>query len=350
VPILRALILVTLLLAAPASAAAADAVRVGEVERVQVRGADGAWRTVLARMDTGAERSSIDRALAERLGLEAAPCRVSARSASGRVTRSLVRAELAVGDVRRRTELSVADRSALSAPLLVGRRDMGGFTVAVGERHLLAESGPFEPPAPGELPSTRALLSGFALAAALVVLLRMIVGLETFGVFAPVLLAFSFVLGGMGPGLLLLGITLVLALLLPRVLHALRLPRVARLAVLVAVVAGVVLGLEVVLAAPSAAAGGLVFPIVVTAAIMERFWDLWEDDDVGEALRRMAATVGFAVCVAALLGAPDVAAEADRLALPLIVVAGLLSVGVGLYRGLRLTELRRFRPVARQSL
>lgn len=89
-------------------------------------------RTVRARVDTGAVRSSIDRKLAEELGLLNSGnilWKDNYRSAIGSQTRPIVAVKYYLIGRKVRTTASVADRSKLSTPFLIGRNDMAGFLI-----------------------------------------------------------------------------------------------------------------------------------------------------------------------------------------------------------------------------
>ncbi len=319
----------------PQARAAGNEEVVGVKEWVKVRAKPThLGRRVEARMDTGAFYSSIDRNLARRIGFDLSRAKtITIRSALGQTRRPIVPAVLQLGQKTIYTEVTVANRSNLSNKVLVGRRDLTGFLVRV-DREKLAE--------PGRIslqPTAETLLTDLPLAAVLVVVLRTVVGVQTFGVFAPVLLAVAFVHTGL---------VLTFALLLGPLLAAAHLPRVARLAVLVAVVSTLLLSTSFLTGATlvDQSAFAAAFPVVVTATIMERFCDLFEQEGLGHAAKRAAATVLFASTVSQLLTAEPVLWLTYKLSLGLIVAAAVLSAALGSYRGLRLTELVRFRGAA----
>jgi alpha-L-glutamate ligase-like protein len=104
------------------------------IEEVKIRSADKAKVPVLARVDTGAFRSSIDRGLARQLGLLTKKNilwkdRFTYRSATGRQTRPVIGLTFWLAGRRIKTSASVADRSKMKTPLLVGRNDLGSFLV-----------------------------------------------------------------------------------------------------------------------------------------------------------------------------------------------------------------------------
>jgi len=89
---------------------------------VSVRGAEPRkwWVRIKAKVDTGAKRCSIDAGLAEALGLEQVGS-VSVRNAMGQQERTLVAAKVRIGRTTHEVEMTVADRSHLKCPMLLGK-------------------------------------------------------------------------------------------------------------------------------------------------------------------------------------------------------------------------------------
>lgn len=105
------------------------------IEKIKIYTPDKKARRIDARIDTGALRSSIDRKLAEELGLLGEDNilwrnKYAYRSAHGRQLRPVIGLNLRLAGRKIRTSASVADRSKLSTPLLIGRNDLGGFLVS----------------------------------------------------------------------------------------------------------------------------------------------------------------------------------------------------------------------------
>jgi alpha-L-glutamate ligase-like protein len=95
---------------------------------------------VKARIDTGAFRSSIDRSLAESLGLLKEgnvlwKDKLEYKSALGLQYRSIVGVTFVLGGRRIKTSASVSDRSKMALPFLVGRNDLTGFLVSSEEKN-----------------------------------------------------------------------------------------------------------------------------------------------------------------------------------------------------------------------
>lgn len=321
---------------------------VGEQELVRITGPNGRTIEAVARIDTGASASSFDTDIAEDLGYDLDEAEtITVASSLGREERPVVDAALQIAGEAKTVRFSVNDRSQRSNPVLLGRSELGGLQVEVG-RSLLTTPGEERTPSAlatllSQTPTLAALqlLALLPMAVMVVVLLRVFVGVQTLGTFSPVLLAIGYTQSGLAAGFALTVVMVVAGFVVQPLLRRARLPRVARLAVLVGVV-------SVLLVAVTHAAGdgggawGAALPVVVTAVMVERLWETWDLDGWRDAARDAAATTVVALLVTALLLAPlvrDLASAAPlALALACAVWAGL----AGTYRGLRLTELLRF--------
>jgi len=113
------------------------ALHVGVFEEVEVLDLMGEKHKVRVKVDTGAFRSSIDEGLAKRLGLldpENTLWQVGFRSALGREERKVVGLTFYLKGKKIKTSASVSDRSKLRREMIIGRRDMLGFSLKVRER------------------------------------------------------------------------------------------------------------------------------------------------------------------------------------------------------------------------
>lgn len=102
------------------------------VEEIKVRGSDDKRLPVLARVDTGAFRSSIDRELAKSTGLLTETnilWKANYESALGTQRRPVIELTYWLAGRKIKTTASVADRSKMKYPFLVGRNDLIGFLV-----------------------------------------------------------------------------------------------------------------------------------------------------------------------------------------------------------------------------
>jgi alpha-L-glutamate ligase-like protein len=86
-------------------------------------------REYRAKLDTGAYRTSLDLSVVEELGLPILNRKIVTISASGRQTRPAVRVQFRLGGKRISTIATVATRSHLRFPIIVGRRDLRGFHI-----------------------------------------------------------------------------------------------------------------------------------------------------------------------------------------------------------------------------
>ncbi len=103
-------------------------------EEVEVSGHNGKKMTIKAKIDTGADGSSLDRELAEELGL-LEPDNILYydyfRNANGRRKREIVGVTFVMAGRKLKTQVSIADRSRLTAKMLIGKRDLKQFAVVV---------------------------------------------------------------------------------------------------------------------------------------------------------------------------------------------------------------------------
>jgi len=333
-----------------------DPIVVGQIEWIEITNPATDQRMQLrAKVDTGAESSSIDTALAQQLGLDLATAdTITVRSALGREERPVVDLRVHVGGRRLESRVTVSDRSKLDYPMLLGARDLHGFLVDTSSEKLTTPRGQ---PLPGTTAgkhrspvltaSTRELLAPLPLAAALVVGVRTLIGLQTFGVFAPILLALALAHTGVLPGTVIFAVMLSAGIMTQLLTHRFKLPRIARLAVLLsAVVLALLLMQEVSYTLGLGLTVANTFPVVVTAAIVERFSVNWEQQQLKPTLKLAAWTMVVAAAASALLRSDMLLLLANRMPLVLVAIGAMLALLLGSYRGLRLTEILRFRGAA----
>lgn len=176
--------------------------------------------------------------------------------------------------------------------------------------------------------------------------LRNMVGLQTFGLFMPVLIALAFTGTGLSWGTVFLAAIVSFALLSRLAIKRLYLLLAARVAFVLTLVILAMVALFVIgdrLGIPSGGVG--VFPFVIMTMIVERISVGLDEEGVGRTLRRIAATLAAIYLTYAVIHARVL--QTFFLVYPelLLVILGLL-VAVGRYTGYRLTELVRFRELA----
>ena len=182
----------------------------------------------------------------------------------------------------------------------------------------------------------------------LIVVLRNVVGVKTFGTFMPVLIAISFRETQLIGGVVLFTIVTALGLSVRFYLERLKLLLVPRLAAVVVVVILLIAMLSVLsyqLRLPTGLSVSL-FPIVILAMTIERMSIVWEEHGPGESLRQGLGSLLVAVAAYLLMFQSNM--EHLMLVFPeLLLVVLAIVLLLGRYTGYRLTELVRFRNMER---
>lgn len=188
-------------------------------------------------------------------------------------------------------------------------------------------------------------------AAFIICVFRNLIGLNTFGTFAPALVGLAFreyqgtLRAGSGwAGPFVFVTVLLLGWLLRRSLsrfHLLQVPRTAFLLSLVVAVLLVAIRLTDGRGLPVAESVAL-FPMVILVGMIERFWTLEEEEGAAASFRTLLSTLLIAGCISVVVSRPALA----RWLLACPELLGLVMAGqlmLGRYTGYRLLELYRFR-------
>ncbi|MFB9214961.1 inactive transglutaminase family protein [Vibrio sinaloensis] len=183
--------------------------------------------------------------------------------------------------------------------------------------------------------------------ALIVVFLRVIIGLKTSGTFMPVLIAVAFVQTQLVTGivgfLLIVGTGLVIRSYLSR-LNLLLVARIS--AVIITVI--MIISVFTVVAFKIGLTEGLsitFFPMIILSWTIERMSILWEEEGAKEVVLQGGGSLLTAVLVYLAMTNPYIQhLTFNFIGLQLIVLSGILLLGT--YTGYRLTELRRFKPLA----
>jgi hypothetical protein len=184
-------------------------------------------------------------------------------------------------------------------------------------------------------------------AALIVCLFRNVIGLASFGTFAPALVGLAFRDLHSMPGLAVFVSIVLVGWVLRRVLdsyHLLQVPRTALLLSLVVVVLiGAVVGAN--LRELPATRYVALFPMIILTGMVERFWTLETEDSTTASFKTLAGTIVIAGSIALLLSLRAIVTHLFRYpeTLGLVMAAQLL---LGRYTGYRLSELLRFRDFA----
>ncbi len=185
--------------------------------------------------------------------------------------------------------------------------------------------------------------------ALLLVVLRNVVGIRTFGTFMPVLIALSFRETGLLKGIFLFALLIAIGLSARFYLERLKLLVVPRLAAVLIVVVGSMAVLSIVTHRMGGQTGLSValFPMVILTMTIERMSIVWEELGPSEALTSGVGSLMTAAAAYLLMNVKLV--EHLVFVFPeLLLVVLAATMLLGRYTGYRLTDLYRFRELARR--
>jgi hypothetical protein len=185
-------------------------------------------------------------------------------------------------------------------------------------------------------------------AALIVCVFRNIIGLNSFGTFAPALVALAFRDLHTMPGLLVFASILLVGWLIRRVLDHYHLLQVPRVAVMLSLVVTLLLATLVAANLEDLPATEFIpfFPMVILTGMIERFWTLETEDSTSSSFKTLACTLGIATAIALLLNVPGLAYHLFCFPETLGIIIALQLL-IGRYTGYRFTELLRFRDLLR---
>jgi transglutaminase-like putative cysteine protease len=176
--------------------------------------------------------------------------------------------------------------------------------------------------------------------------IRNVVGIQTFGTFAPALLAMSFIYADLTSGIMILLVVLTVGLIGRSLLERLRLLMVPRLSIILTfVILCVVFGFSILFYFfPRITADAVLLPMVILTILIERFHVTVEEDGLVFALQLAVGTVVVAILCYAVLAWKEVGdfvltyPEAHFFTIAAFIL-------LGRYAGYRMTELWRFRDL-----
>ncbi|OEC84166.1 gonadoliberin III [Photobacterium damselae subsp. damselae] len=183
--------------------------------------------------------------------------------------------------------------------------------------------------------------------ALIVVFLRIIVGLKTSGTFMPVLIAVAFVQTQLLTGILGFLLIVGTGLIIRSYLSKLNLLLVARIsAVIITVI--MIISVFTVVAYKIGLVEGLsitFFPMIILSWTIERMSILWEEEGAKEVFVQGGGSLLTAVLIYLAMTNPLIRhLTFNFIGLQLIIMAAILLLGT--YTGYRISELRRFKPLA----
>ncbi len=189
----------------------------------------------------------------------------------------------------------------------------------------------------------------FPLGILVVVVLRNVVGLQTMGTFTPMLLAFALIKAGFWAGLMTFGVIVTIGLFIRYLLshcNLLLVPRIASVVICVILIMQMmtICGYQFDLNMAQSAA---FFPIIIMAWIIERASITWEEDGAYNAIREIIFSVITAIVIYFIVSFEyirHIMFAFNEINLVILFAVMLL----GTYTGYRLTELRRFTPLAKK--
>ena len=182
--------------------------------------------------------------------------------------------------------------------------------------------------------------------ALVMVFMRNVIGVDTFGTFMPVLIALAFRETALIAGVLLFTLLVALGLSIRFLLERLRLLLVPRLSAVLIIVVLLMLLISILSHKLGLDTGLSValFPMVIIAMTIERMSVLWEERGAGDALKAGAGSLVVAV-VAYLAMGMDWLEHLIFTFPELLLVVLAIVVLLGRYTGYRLTELKRFKAL-----
>lgn len=190
------------------------------------------------------------------------------------------------------------------------------------------------------------LLLLLPLGAAVVVFMRILIGIKTAGTFMPVLIAVAFLQTSLIPGLISFVSIVAIGLSLRSYLSRLNLLMVARIATLIVLVIFLISVLSIIGYQMGFSTGMTItfFPMVIIAWTIERMSVLWEEEGPRQVFMQGGGSLLVAVIAFLLMQWSLVKHLSFNFPeLNLILLALILAMGQ--YTGFKLTELRRFRAM-----
>ncbi|CAN5224559.1 inactive transglutaminase family protein [soil metagenome] len=201
---------------------------------------------------------------------------------------------------------------------------------------------------PIQTQSVYSVLLMIPIGAFVMLIMRNVIGISTFGTFMPVLVALAFRETQLIAGLVLFTLIVTLGLMVRFYLEQLRLLLVPRLTSVLIVVVLLMVGVSVFSHRLGIDTGLSValFPMVILAMVIERMSIVWEERGAGEAIEEGLGSL-LVAAVAYLVMDIDLLEDLVFVYPELLLIVLAASLLLGRYSGYRLLELFRFRALSR---
>lgn len=330
-----------------------EAMVVGSKERVILIAPERSVE-VIAKIDTGADFSSIDLQFALSMGFE--PGRFEKKTIiteQGAEERDVISATFILANREISSIFTLADRSGFSTVMIIGKNDLLGFKVNASAEFLTQ-------PDAAQTPFIILLFSGILnretgiekvimiipILGSLVVMMRLFAGIRTYGVFAPVVIALSLLNFNIVPGILIFVFLLTFGIgakLL--ILDRLRLSHIAEFSLIMFMLVAILIGLFALPINFTFSFTALFFPLIITSHLIEQASRTLEEYNVSAFLTVITTTFITALLLA-FFGS-FLQGQSLGLLWVIFALSILATIVAGNYRGLRFTEFVRFKFLGR---
>ena len=198
--------------------------------------------------------------------------------------------------------------------------------------------------------NTFKLLLLIPLGALVVVILRNLVGIQTSGTFMPILIALTFIQTTLLWGLALFLVVVSVGLIMRSYLSHLNLLLVPRISAVLVFVIVIFVAISVISIKMDFEKGLQVtfFPMIIISWTIERMSVLWEEEGPKDVLIQGSGSL-FTACIVYLVMTNKFMGHLTYAFPELLLVLLAVILIIGSYSGYRLTELRRFEPMTRES-
>lgn len=195
--------------------------------------------------------------------------------------------------------------------------------------------------------NTFKLLLLIPIGALVVVVLRNLIGLPTSGTFMPILIALVFLQTQLINGLILFLVIVSIGLILRSYLSHLNLLLVPRISAVLVFVIIIYVAVSVISLKLGISGGMQVtfFPMIIIAWTIERMSILWEEEGPKDVFKQGGGSLLAASLIYFAMSNPYIGHLTYSFPELLLVVLAIIIM-IGSYSGYRLTELRRFEPLA----